>query len=297
MILLASLSVGVVAYLGVGLATGFTPSLGRLTRPAPDPGHRQVWLLQAGSDLSVAQFVAGSVAAGVATLAVVGLLTGDPLVAVVPAVAAGLIPAAFFGRRRQRRLLEVQQAWPDGVRHIIGGIQAGLSLPQAIAGLATSGPEPLRAALDRFSVNARMLGVPAALEAVKAQLADPTSDRVLEVLLLAYEQGGRIVVDVLADLAEATARDLKTLEEIASDQVEPKINSWAVFALPWLVLVLLTASQPAIRRFYATPAGAAVIVLAALMSLVGILIVYRLSRQPAEQRVLAGPARAAGGAR
>ncbi|HEU5003218.1 MAG TPA: type II secretion system F family protein [Actinomycetota bacterium] len=297
MILLASLAVGVVAYLAVGLITGFTPHLRRLVRPARERPDRQVWLIQAGSDLSVAQFVTGSVAAGVVVLALVALLTGDPLVAFVPAAAAGLLPAAYFGRRRARLLLEVQQAWPDGVRHLIGGIQSGLSLQQSIAGLASSGPEPLRVAFDRFTVNARMMGVPAALEVVKAQLADPTSDRVLEVLLLAHEQGGRIVVEVLRDLADATARDLKTMEEIASDQVEPKINSWAVFALPWLVLVLLTATQGSIRRFYGTPAGAAVIVVAALMSLAGILIVYRLSRQAPEQRVLAGRPPGAGVAR
>ena len=168
----------------------------------------------------------------------------------MPAAALGLLPRAYFGHRRAHRLSELQQAWPDGIRHIIGGIQSGMSLNQSIASLATSGPEPLRLAFSRFAVGARMVGVPAALEVVKGQLSDSTTDRVIEVLLLAHERGGRIVTEVLRDLAKATSKDLKTMEEIASDRLEPKINSRAVFALPWFVLVLLCASEGPFGQFY-----------------------------------------------
>jgi len=207
----------------------------------------------------------------------------------VPAAALGLLPRAYFGHRRGRRLSELQQAWPDGIRHIIGGIQSGMSLNQSIASLATNGPEPLRLAFSRFAVRARMVGVPAALEVVKGQLSDSTSDRVIEVLLLAHERGGRIVTEVLRDLAEATSKDLKTMEEIASDRLEPKINSRAVFALPWFVLVMLCASAGPFRQFYKTAAGVVVILIAAAISLLGIWIVERLSRDPMEERVFGSP--------
>lgn len=287
--LLAALAVGVTVYLAAGFLTGYAPRLDARTRmPAQGRAGRQVWLVQAGTELSAAQFVAGSVVAGAATFLLLALITDDPLVAVVPAVAVALLPRAWFGHRRAKRIAELQQSWPDGLRHVIGGIESGMSLSQAIASLATSGPEPLRVAFDRFALRSRMLGVPAALELIKEQLADPTSDRVVEVLLLAHERGGRIVTTVLRDLADATSRDLKALEEIASDRLEPKINSRAVFVLPWLVLVALCASPGPIRSFYQTPAGALVIALAAAMSLAGILIVERLSRDPAEQRVFQG---------
>lgn len=294
MILLASAAVGLVAYLAVGLANGSTRDLGARRGPRPSRGVLgrsagwQVWLVQAGTELSVAQFVAGCLAAGVVTLALVAAITADPAVAVVPALAVAALPGAYFGRRRARRLTELQQAWPDGLRHIIGGIQAGMSLTQAIASLATSGPEPLRLAFDRFALRAQMAGVPAALELIKAQLADPASDRVIEVLLLAHERGGRIVTEVLHDLADATARDVKTAEEIASDRLEPKINSRAVFALPWFVLVALCAGPGPIRDFYRTWAGAVVVLVGALMSTAGILIVERLSRDEPEERVFGG---------
>ena len=291
MILLASLLVGTVAYLAVGLLTGYTPRVRTRVR-APRRSHpdRQVWLVQAGTELSAGQFRAGSLAGGALALVAIAALTGDPVVALVPALVVGLLPRIFFGRRRARRLAELQQAWPDGLRHIIGGIQSGMSLNQSIASLASNGPEPLRLAFERFALNARMVGVPAALEIVKGQLANPTSDRVIEVLLLAHERGGRIVTEVLGELAEATAKDLKALEEIASDQLEPKINSRAVFALPWLVLVMLTASAGPFRTFYRSGTGVAVIVVAALISGIGILIVERMARDQPEERVFASPA-------
>jgi len=290
MTLLASLAVGVVAYLAVGLLTGYLPRVRtRVSPPRRARIERQVWLLQAGTELTAAQFVAGSLAAGTVTFALVALVTGSPVVAVVPGAAVGFAPHAFFGHRRVQRLSELQQAWPDGIRHVIGGIQSGMSLNQSIASLAVNGPEPLRLAFERFAVGARMVGVPAALEIVKGQLADPTSDRVIEILLLAHERGGRIVTDVLRDLADATSRDLKTMEEIASDRLEPKINSRAVFALPWFVLVMLCATPGPIRDFYKTAAGVVVISIAAVISLAGIMIVERLSRDPAEERVFASP--------
>ncbi len=249
MTLLASLAVGVVAYLAVGLLTGYLPRVRtRVSPPRRARIERQVWLLQAGTELTAAQFVAGSLAAGTVTFALVALVTGSPVVAVVPGAAVGFAPHAFFGHRRVQRLSELQQAWPDGIRHVIGGIQSGMSLNQSIA-----------------------------------------TDRVIEILLLAHERGGRIVTDVLRDLADATSRDLKTMEEIASDRLEPKINSRAVFALPWFVLVMLCATPGPIRDFYKTAAGVVVIVIAAVISLAGIMIVERLSRDPAEERVFASP--------
>jgi tight adherence protein B len=289
-ILLASLTVGLVAYLAVGLLIGYLPRIAtRVHVPRRARVERQTWLLQAGTELSVAQFVAGSLVAGAVAFALVAAITGSPVVAIVPAAALGFLPRAYFGHRRARRLSELQQAWPDGIRHIIGGIQSGMSLNQSIASLATNGPESLRLAFGRFAVGARMVGVPAALEVVKGQLSDSTSDRVIEVLLLAHERGGRIVTEVLRDLAEATSKDLKTMEEIASDRLEPKINSRAVFALPWFVLVMLCASAGPFRDFYRTAAGVVVILMAAAISLLGIWIVERLSRDPMEERVFASP--------
>jgi tight adherence protein B len=120
---------------------------------------------------------------------------------------------------------------------------------------------------------------------VRDDLADPTADRVIEVLILAYERGGSVVPAIIDDLAEATTRDMWTMEQIRTEVLEQKINSRVVFVLPWIVLIAMTARSGAFRDFYSSPPGLLVVVAGGVMSLIGIWIASRLGVQPVEPRV------------
>ncbi|MFZ0013537.1 MAG: type II secretion system F family protein, partial [Acidimicrobiia bacterium] len=209
----------------------------------------------------------------------------------VPAVVVATMPKAYFTRKRAQRLAAVQEAWPDGLRDLLSSVRSGASLPSAIENMAAFGPEPLRQAFQGFDVYSRSLGVVTALELVKDDIADPTADRIIEVLILAYERGGTVVPEILGDLAEATTRDLWTLEQVRTEALEQKINSRVVFILPWIVLVAMTARSGAFRDFYSSTAGLMVVGIGGAMSLIGVVIASRLGAQPAEPRVFGGPSR------
>jgi tight adherence protein B len=293
--ILAAVFMGLFVYLVAAQLTGRTP-LRRSRLRAPTPARLQHWLQQAGLDLTPLQFVLGSLLVGALTFVLLWQLTGVAGVAFVPAVSLSLLPRAFFARRRAERMRAVEQAWPDGIRHLLAGVQSGLTVHQAVADLAANGPEPLREAFARFELNARMMGTPAALETVKEQLADPASDRIIEVLILAHERGGQIVIQILRDLAGSTVKDLRAREEIQTERLEQTLNARAVFALPWFVLVLVTwASKDAFRDFYAGPLGQLVIGIGALMSVTGMLLVKRLARDDEEERVFGAAGGSAGG--
>ena len=135
MTLLAALACGVFVYLAIGLALGVSPLRRLGTRPgrtAPGAGHWQLWLDQAGARLSPRQFVAGSVTVGLAAFLALAALTRTPGVALMPAIALGCLPGAFFARQRAARLRAVQLAWPDALRELSSSIAAGLSLERAL---------------------------------------------------------------------------------------------------------------------------------------------------------------------
>lgn len=244
------------------------------------------WLVQAGVATTPLQFWATSLGAAAATFLSVTLLTGSWAVAAVPSVLVGMLPRLYFGAQRRRRLGEVRQAWPDGLRDLVASMSAGRSLARAVEDLAASGPLPLRRAFASFPFLARSVGVISALETIRDNMADPTTDRVIEVLIVAYERGGAIVPNILRDLAEATARDVWAAEEIDTAALEHKINARAVFVLPWLVLIAMTVRPGPFRDFYATPLGLVVIIVGGVLSLGGSILVSRLGRHPDEPRVL-----------
>lgn len=238
-----------------------------------------------GLDVTPARFWAMVLAVAACTYLVVYALTELVVVSVVPALVVATLPRAYFMRQRSRRLALVQEAWPDGLRDLLSSVRSGSSLPSAIETLATFGPEPLRDAFQGFDVYSRSLGVVPALEMVKEDLADPTSDRIVEVLILAYERGGVVVPEILDDLAQATTRDLWTSEQVRTEALEQKINSRVVFVLPWIVLVAMTARSGAFREFYSSSAGLLVVAIGGIMSLVGVGVASRLGSQPPESRV------------
>jgi tight adherence protein B len=241
-----------------------------------------------GLDVTARQFWMAVLAVAFATFLLVHSLTGLTVVSIVPALVVASLPKAYFAQKRAKRVAEVQESWPDGLRDLLSSIRSGASLPTAVEDLARSGPTPLQEAFQGYGVYARSLGVVTALEMVKEDLADPTSDRVIEVLILAYERGGNVVTQILEDLAEATTRDLWAMEQVRSENLEQKINARIVFVLPWLVLVVMTSRSGAFREFYSTPIGIAVAVAGGVLSLLGILIASKLGAIPSEPRVFAG---------
>ena len=213
--------------------------------------------------------------------------TGSSWIGLPAGLFCGAIPFRRHRAQAMQRLGELQEAWPDGLRHLVASVRSGLTVEAAVLDLAQTGPNPLRAVLARFSILAPALGVVPALESIRDEVADPTTDRVIEVLIVAHEIGGRVVPGVLEDLATAVTEDLRTVEEIRTAGLEQRLNARSVFAVPWALLVLLTSRPGAYRSFYQSRPGTMIVLAAALLSTIALVLVGRLGRDPLEQRVLA----------
>lgn len=281
----------VLAALASSLAVGLVVSLIVGTGQVGGPRRRRRKAGVAGVDASPLSFWATSLGvAGVAYLASLAL-TGLPVVSLAPALVIATLPRAYLAKRRNKRIARVQEAWPDGIRDILASVRSGSSLANAVESLTTYGPEPLREAFQGFDVYSRSIGVVSALEMVRDDLADPTADRVIEVLVLAHQRGGAVVPDILEDLASAVTRDVWAAEQMRTEALEQKINARVVFVLPWLVLIAMTARAGPFRQFYSSPGGVLVVAIGVLLSVLGIWVVARLGSEPAEPRVFTGEMR------
>ncbi|MFP4074231.1 MAG: type II secretion system F family protein [Actinomycetota bacterium] len=287
--LLIAFAGGFTAYLIVGLIAGVAPTFTRSHR-RPRTGRMRRWLIQVGSPLTPAQFAAASAGIGGAAWLLLALVMGEWFASFFPAAACSGYLAWTYERRRRDRLGDIAEAWPDAIRLLLSYVRSGSTISTAVAALADQGPLPLRSVFAGWEERSRLLGFATALELVREQLADPTSDRVIEVLVIAHESGGELVADVLSDLSDEITEDLRTEKAIRAEGTTQRIESWVVGVTPWLLLVYLTASQGAYRTFYQSGAGRLVVLAAAIWWATGLTVLRVVKKRDAEARVLGGAA-------
>jgi tight adherence protein B len=196
------------------------------------------------------------------------------------------LPFAVLRGRARRRQREFAEVWPEAVDNLASGIRAGLALPEALAGLAVRGPEPLREPFAAFALDYQASGRFAdALDRLKERLADPVGDRVVEALRVAREVGGGDLGRLLRSLSTFLREDARTRSELESRQAWTVNGARLAVSAPWLVLLLLSFQHDVIAR-YATGAGVLVLLVGAAMCAAAYWLMMRIGRLPSERRIL-----------
>ncbi len=281
---------GVVVGLGVGV--GLLLVWSAFTAPRVDGPDRRTSRLRQLLDgaglatVSVQQLLAVSAVCASAAFVVVQLVSRAAPVSVVFGVIAGYAPIALVSGRARNRQRELAEVWPDAVDNLAGAVRAGMSLAEAVAGLADRGPEPLRQPFRVFAREYHSSGrFEECLDRLKARLADPVGDRVVEGLRVARQVGGGELGRLLRNLSGHLRDDARTRSELEARQ------SWAVngarlaVAAPWLVLLLMSFQRDVVAR-YASAGGVIVLTLGAVLCVVAYRLMLRIGRLPVEQRLL-----------
>lgn len=244
-------------------------------------------LVQAGAGrTSPSLFVAGSVLLGVVVgLGFLGASRAWP-VGVAFGVIAAVAPLVVVSGRARSRRTRLREVWPETVDTLVSGVRAGMSLPEALANLGERGPEAVREPFHAFAVDYTATArFDACLDRLKDRFADPVADRIVEALRLAHEVGGTELGALLRDLARMLREDLRTRGELEARQSWTVNGARVAVAAPWLVLALLS-TRPQAGLAYATSAGAAVLAVGAVASVLAYRLMLRLGRLPEEERVL-----------
>jgi tight adherence protein B len=286
--LFAALGACVFVYLAVGLVVDVRPTRMPRRHVGGLRSEWQVWLNQSGADVNVVQMASLSVACGLLGGVTGYGLTGVAPLAMLAGAGSGLFPFFTLSRRRLGLIANRRSAWVDGLRDLVTHLRTGVSIHVGLSQLGETGPIPLRPYFDRYRGLAGALDQRAALEVVREELADPFSDRILEIMLVAFDQGPSIVLDVLGQLAVASAEDLRLVAEIETAQLETRLEARGAAVLPFLVLALLCATSGDYRAFYQSSTGWLVIAFGGILSIAGLVIIARLGRVPTEDRILAG---------
>jgi tight adherence protein B len=280
------------AVLGLGLGVGLLLCWSAFALPRSPRGPRgaartEALLARAGlGEVSSTSLWALCVACALVALLAAEVVTRTPPVAVVFALMAGYLPVAIVTGRARRRQREFAEVWPEAVDDLASAVRAGLSLPEALSGLAVRGPEALRGPFGQFALDYQVSGrFGDCLDRLKDRLADPVGDRVVEGLRIAREVGGGELGRLLRNLSSYLRAEARTRAELESRQAWAVNGARLAVAAPWLVLLFLSFQPDVIQR-YSSPGGVLVLAGGASACLVAYRIMLRIGRLPTERRIL-----------
>jgi tight adherence protein B len=279
--------------LSVALASGVYLTYEGLARPREHlvSAERLVaareFLMRAGlRGVTLRQFVLFSLGAGMFAALVAQLFLGWGVVSALCGGLGLLAPYVYYIRRHDRRRAQVQEGLVDAIEQLRDAIRTGLSVHEALAGLARTGPEALQSEFATLSRDARLLGFEGALAAMRDRLADPLFDVVAAALAVNDRLGGRQVSLVLDRLAEATRAQLRIQHEVRAQQGRTVLSARIVAAAPLVALVGLRATNPRYLSIFDSVWGQMVLLGCALCVALGYALMLYLTRLPGQRRVL-----------
>lgn len=214
------------------------------------------------------------------------LILGWGVVSLLAAGLGGVTPLAYFIQRHERRRTEKQAAMVDAIGQVRDAIRTGLSVPEALVGLARGGPAVLRPELTTLVREMRLMSFESAISGMQERLADPVFDVVATSLLLNDRLGGRNVSQVLDRLAHATRAQLRIHEELRALQARNVLSARIVAAVPLVMLIAIRQVNPTYLSIFDDWSGQVLLAGCLLSIFVGYAGMRWLTRLPTERRVL-----------
>jgi tight adherence protein B len=214
------------------------------------------------------------------------VVSRSPVIAAAFGLLATWTPMAVVRFRLRQRRAELRDLWPDVVDNLASAVRAGLALPEALTQVGTRGPVELRAPFLRFGEDYRATGrFYESLDRLKAALADPVGDRIVESLRMARQVGGSDLGRLLRTLSAFLREDARTRAELETRQGWTINAARLAVAAPWVVLALLSLRPEAVEA-YDTTAGLVVLGVGGGLSLLAYRVMLRIGRLPDDERVL-----------
>jgi len=191
-------------------------------------------------------------------------------------------------KNESKRSSDIQSACPEMIDHLISGLQSGLSLNESLVGLSLRGPLLIRSYFEVFREDVYSSGdFVGALERVKSILGEPSTDQIIEALLISKTLGGAELINILRLLGNFIREDLTLRREILVKQNWIKNSAHLSAGAPWILLILLS-TQPATAASFSNSSGLAVLLSGLLMTCVAYLWMNKLGELPKQSRVFSG---------
>lgn len=221
---------------------------------------------------------AGSVVVvALATLAlVVGVATSSPIAACATPLCAVVVLAAVAGNARDKRQELVREAVPEALESMAACMGSGFTLLQTFTQVAAETPGPLG---ETFARSAHVLEVGGSAERALAELREGAHASELAFVAVALDvqhQSGGGMRQVLDAATDSVKGELALRRSLRVQTAQAKLSARVVVVMPFILVAAFSLASPDfLAPFFASPFGYALLALAIIMQVAGVLLVRR----------------------
>ena len=185
-----------------------------------------------------------------------GLVMGGLALSVLGLLLGLVLPWIYLKVRHSRRLSAFNGQLAQTLGLMAGGLQAGLSLPQAVDTVVREGHEPMAGELRRALVEQRLgVDITEALEGVAERMESDDFAWVVMAIRIQREVGGNLA-EILHTVAD-TLREREYLRrQVKALSAEGRLSGYILTGLPPLIFVyMLFGNAEYVRVLYTTLPG------------------------------------------
>lgn len=235
-------------------------------------------LAGAGSALTASEWLL--LHAGIAVgSALVGFILSGPGLAVLGLLLGIVVPWVYLKFRHSRRLNKFNAQLAETLGLMAGGLQAGLSLPQAIDSVVREGAEPMAGELRRALIEQRLgVDITDALEGVGQRMDSEDFDWIVMAIRIQREVGGNLA-EILHTVSE-TLREREFLRrQVKALSAEGRLSGYILTGLPPLIgLYMMMVNPDYIALLYTTLPGFVLLAIAAFLLGLGSFAMSKLAK-------------------
>lgn len=235
-------------------------------------------LAGAGSALTASEWLLLHAGIAVGIAAVCFVLVG-PGLAVLGLLLGVAGPWLYLKFRHSRRLNRFNGQLAETLGLMAGGLQAGLSLPQAVDSVVREGNEPMAGELRRALIEQRLgVDITDALEGVGQRMDSEDFNWIVMAIRIQREVGGNLA-EILHTVAD-TLREREYLRrQVKALSAEGRLSGYILTGLPPLIgLYMMMVNPEYIELLYTTLPGFILLGLATILLVLGSWAMSKLSK-------------------
>lgn len=235
-------------------------------------------LAGAGSALTAAEWILLHAAIAVGTTAVFFFLMGGAM-SFLGLLLGIALPWVYLKWRHGRRLNAFNGQLAETLGLMAGGLQAGLSLPQAVDTVVREGIEPMAGELRRALVEQRLgVDITDSLESVGERMESEDFGWVVMAIRIQREVGGNLA-EILHTVAD-TLREREYLRrQVKALAAEGRLSGYLLTGLPpFLMVYLFFANRKYIEVLWTSAMGWAILAVAGFMLALGGFAMSKMSK-------------------